>query len=271
MQQRLGGGLLALTLGASLILGAGAPAGAQNLDLISQKSAGDVTQVTVSYPAPAGTMRGELFLPAGQGQNSAVLFLHSGEGVDETLIDRCRGLAEQGYVVFAPEYRRSNGSKFDLTTGEVENVLAADDALRNHPRVNPHQVGIIGCSHGSMTAMLAVAEADNPRRFRCVAQASGNQAAKSQADKIKIPVLIQHGAKDQTAPMQDARFLGIEIKNRGNSSVNIKEYTLAGHDLWFIQGPDHIEEEISQSQWAWDDLDAFVGRYLASGSALSTR
>ncbi|NNF06668.1 MAG: hypothetical protein HKN21_07905 [Candidatus Eisenbacteria bacterium] len=239
---------------------------------IDNEAMGEVTKVKVEFSTDQGARQGDLFLPPGNSPHAAVIFLHSGEGLTKTFKERCRELAEGGLVVFAPEYRTGiAGTRFEADPTEVACVLEADALLRQHPRVDKHQVGLIGSSHGSLVALLAVAEGDR-RQFRCVAQASGNQGAIAKAGDIKIPVLVQHGAKDAVANMQDARFMGIEIKKTGNSSVTIKEYTLAGHDLWYLHKSNgSSEEQIAQGNWAWDDLNDFLGRYLTSGASLNAR
>jgi dienelactone hydrolase len=262
-------GLLALVAAAAAAGPVHAGAGFETLD---RQSVDGVTQIQISYPGHHRAVTGYLLLPPGEDRRSAVIFNHSGEGVTEDLLWRGRELASRGYVVFAPEYRADTAApRFRVMPGDVENVLAGDRALRNHPRVDDRSVGIIGSGHGALIALLAEAEA-GPRHFRCVAQASGNQGARDRAPEIKSPVFIQHGARDRVAEMQEARFMGIELKNTGNSSVTIKEYTLGRFDLWFHREPGGFTaEEISQADWAWDDLNAFLDRFLGTGHGVNVR
>lgn len=83
-----------------------------------------------------------------------------------------RELIGQGYVVIAPEYRGSTGygkefyQHIDYGGREVEDCLAARDwAVKNHPRVDPKRVGILGWSHGGLIALMSAF--NHPKSYRC--------------------------------------------------------------------------------------------------------
>jgi dienelactone hydrolase len=238
---------------------------------LDAKEHGSVVQVKVTYPAGTETVQGWLFLPAGQEAGPALIFCHPGFGVDDRVAGRCRDLAEAGYTVLAPEYRIQQAPRFTVTPGEVERILAGDALLRRHTRVNPHQVGIVGSSHGSLLALLAVADTER-NHFRAAVHACGDRSAQNRAADIKCPVLVQVGKRDQEVDYQEGRFMAIDLRTAGNSGVTIKEYTLAGHDFWFWTDPATFTiDEIAQGQWAWEDMLDFVGRYLTTGAPSAAR
>ncbi|RLE33296.1 MAG: S9 family peptidase [Acidobacteria bacterium] len=83
-----------------------------------------------------------------------------------------RELMAQGYIVVAPEYRGSTGygksfyEKIDYGGREVGDCVAARDwAVKNHPRVDPDRVGILGWSHGGLIALMSLF--DHPQSFAC--------------------------------------------------------------------------------------------------------
>ncbi len=74
-----------------------------------------------------------------------------------------RELVSQGYIVVAPEYRGSTGygrgmyEDIDYGGLEVEDTLAARDwAVKNHPRVDPDRVGVLGWSHGGLITLFSL-------------------------------------------------------------------------------------------------------------------
>lgn len=83
-----------------------------------------------------------------------------------------RELMAQGYIVVAPEYRGSTGygksfyEMIDYGGREVGDCVAARDwAVKNHPRVDPDRVGILGWSHGGLIALMSLF--DHPESFAC--------------------------------------------------------------------------------------------------------
>jgi len=229
-----------------------------------------ITETAVSYPSGTATAHARLFLPPGNDPVPAVVFCPPEAAPGAAFDARCRDLASEGYAVFVPPYG-GNGSLFEVGPEEVARVLAGDAALRGHPRVLANQVAIIGSGHGSLTALLAVADSE-PRRFRCVVHACGNRGAQDRAAAIKIPLLVQVGRKDAVADYQQARFMAIDIRKAGNSSVTIKEYTMVGHDFWFWTDPEEFGvDRVNQAQWAWEDMTSFLDRHFDGTGGVNVR
>jgi dipeptidyl aminopeptidase/acylaminoacyl peptidase len=103
----------------------------------------------------------------------AVLFLHGGFEFGEGHWAMTRPFRDAGYVVMVPTLRGENGQpgSFSLFYAEVEDVLAAADALAARPDVDPRQIFLAGHSVGGTLTMLgALASA----RFKAAASFSGS-------------------------------------------------------------------------------------------------
>jgi dipeptidyl aminopeptidase/acylaminoacyl peptidase len=109
-----------------------------------------------------------LFTPKGfdsAGKLPLLVLPHGGVHADFTTYYAhiVRELVAQGYIVVAPEYRGSTGygkgmyEDIDYGGLEVADALAARDwAVKNHPRVDPDRVGILGWSHGGLITLFSL-------------------------------------------------------------------------------------------------------------------
>jgi dipeptidyl aminopeptidase/acylaminoacyl peptidase len=102
----------------------------------------------------------------------AVVFLHGGFAFGEEDWDMSRPFRDAGFVVLMPILRGENGSPgfFSLFYDEVEDVLAAAEALAKRPEVDVSRIFVAGHSAGGTLAMLA---AMTSKRFRAMASLSG--------------------------------------------------------------------------------------------------
>ena len=115
------------------------------------------------------TLSGILYHPVGYTSGTrypAVLWVHGGpEGQDTfTFSPWSLFLAQEGYVVFLPNYRGSSGygEKFrnlnveDSGGGEVEDIAAAATYLEEQGLADPRRIAIGGGSHGGTEVAFAV-------------------------------------------------------------------------------------------------------------------
>lgn len=261
--------------GAAAAVPAWNPAGA--FTPITTRITDGITEIEVSYPSGALTVRGFLFLPPGTDTCPGVLFNHGGvSGVSDDVRRRGRDLARLGYVTLAPAYRGEGGSegRVEVAAGEVDDVLAAAHLLARHPRVDPARLAVTGSSHGALVSVLAAAR--EPDLFRCVVEASGvmdvvswyhylvandfdvsdslsvavygrgpedkpeaftMRQAVRVADRITMPLLIQQGGKDTTVPPDQGRLFEQAVTDAGNTRVTRLDYPLLGHAFWFWNDP----------------------------------
>ncbi len=103
------------------------------------------------------------------GQNAAIVYIHGGpksQSVDS--FNRfIQHIVNQGYMVMAPNYRGSTGygkafedaNLFDMGGGDLQDVLAAVDFLKQTGYPDPKKIVAMGVSYGGYMTMMAVTKA----------------------------------------------------------------------------------------------------------------
>jgi carboxymethylenebutenolidase len=150
------GGLLLILL---LVLGVG---GVMLADGLLLQQATDYTNV--SYTADDGmTVYGYLAQPEGEGIFPAVLMVHEWWGLNAEIVEMAHILAEQGYVVLAPDTYRTRLATtvpgallLRLTVPEDQadvDMIAAFDFLAGLPNVDRTRIGVMGFCYGGGVAL----------------------------------------------------------------------------------------------------------------------
>jgi dipeptidyl aminopeptidase/acylaminoacyl peptidase len=111
-------------------------------------------------------------VPDGAPPRPAVLFLHGGFAFDLEDWQMAAPFRAAGFVVMAPILRGENGQAghFSAFYDEVDDVLAAAEALAHQPGVDPGRLYVSGHSVGGTLTMLAAMASP---RFRAAASLSG--------------------------------------------------------------------------------------------------
>ena len=125
----------------------------------------------VHYPSRDGkwTISAFLYVPfnmARNGQNAAIVYIHGGP-TSQTMNSFNRFVqyaANQGYMVLAPNYRGSTGygkefqqaNLFDMGGGDLQDVLAGVDWIKQTGHLDPKKIAVMGGSYGGYLSMMAV-------------------------------------------------------------------------------------------------------------------
>jgi len=220
-------------------------------------------------PAP----RHPVDLPAPDG--GAIIVGHGGIwGIPPHYDIVLRRLAKAGWTVIAPSYRGEDGSDGDVEfcVGEVDDMLACYQVLKNLDTVNPDNIWLMGSSHGAIVNLLAVSriEADNIVRgviglsgvydmsgwvkwvrdinhilladpfFREFAEQDTDELDRRSvmgvSDRIKAPVLLVHGDNDVMVPPDQTANLAKAITDAGNRCCRAIIQPCEDHE--FIWGPE---------------------------------
>lgn len=189
-------------------------------------------------PRPAGY----LALPQ-SGKGDPVLVLHAWWGLNQTIRDCCRRLAEAGFIVFAPDLY---GGKIAETIPEAEALRDALDSEKARAAVavaakwmygqygkKRKGLAVIGFSLGAYFALdLSCAE---PETVDLVTIFYGTGPA--DFSKSKSSYLGHFAETDQFEPQAEVDALQSKLTEAGRQ-VNFYVYPTTGH--WFFE-PDRVD------------------------------
>jgi dipeptidyl aminopeptidase/acylaminoacyl peptidase len=143
----------------------------------------------ISYASGKLKLKAWVSAPPPDGQRRpAVLFLHGGFAFGNGDWEMTAPYRDAGFVVLAPMLRGENGlpGEYSMFFLEIDDVLAAAEALAGLPYVRTDRLYVAGHSVGGTLTLLA---AMNSRRFRAAASFSGSpdQVAFSKGNPEIVP------------------------------------------------------------------------------------
>jgi len=252
----------------------------------------------VHYPSRDGkwTISAFLYVPfnmARNGQNAAIVYIHGGP-TSQTMNSFNRFVqfaVNQGYMVLAPNYRGSTGygkefqqaNLFDMGGGDLQDVLAGVDWIKQTGHLDPKKIAVMGGSYGGYLSMMAVAKApdvwaaavpivpfvnwfteieNEDPVLRESDLATMGDLVKNKAlyddrspinfiDQVKAPLLLLAGGHDPRCPKSETQQVVDAIKKRGGT-VEYKVYENEGH------GFARVENQIDAYKRVADFLLAHV-------------
>ncbi|MGP0020985.1 MAG: alpha/beta fold hydrolase [Candidatus Sulfotelmatobacter sp.] len=252
----------------------------------------------VHYPSRDGkwTISAFLYVPFNMprnGQNAAIVYIHGGP-TSQSMNSFNRFVqfaANQGYMVLAPNYRGSTGygkefqqaNLFDMGGGDLQDVLAGVDWIKQTGHLDPKKIAVMGGSYGGYLSMMAVTKApdvwaagvpivpfvnwftkienEDPVLQQSDLATMGD-VVKHKAlyedrspinfiDQIKAPLLLLAGGHDPRCPKSETQQVVDAIKKRGGT-VESKIYENEGH------GFARVENQIDAYRRVADFLLAHV-------------
>jgi dipeptidyl aminopeptidase/acylaminoacyl peptidase len=252
----------------------------------------------IHYPSRDGkwTISAFLYVPfnmARNGQNAAIVYIHGGP-TSQTMNSFNRFVqfaVNQGYMVLAPNYRGSTGygkefqqaNLFDMGGGDLQDVLAGVDWIKQTGHLDPKKIAVMGASYGGYLSMMAVTKApevwaaavpivpfvnwfteieNEDPVLREGDLATMGDLAKNKAlyedrspinfiDQVKAPLLLLAGGHDPRCPKSETQQVVDAIKKRGGT-VDYKVYENEGH------GFARVENQIDAYKRVADFLLAHV-------------
>jgi len=157
-----------------------------------------------SYNGETGDIRATLVIPEGDEKLPGVIVVHEVWGLNAHIKDVAGRLGEAGFMAIAPDaFTPLGGSPEDPQKAfpmiremdretTVNNYIAAQKYLQNHPRSNGN-VGIIGfCWGGSIANSVAVNSPD----LKAAVPYYGGQPQAEDVPKIKASLLLHYAGND---------------------------------------------------------------------------
>jgi dipeptidyl aminopeptidase/acylaminoacyl peptidase len=227
------------------------------------------------------------------GQNAALVYVHGGP-TSQTVNSFNRfiqHMVNQGYMVIAPNYRGSTGygeefqraNLFDMGGGDLQDVLAAADFIKQTGYLDPKKIALVGGSYGGYMTMMGVTKApevwaagvpivpfvnwfteiqnEDPVLRQSDLATMGDLEKNKDVfhdrspiffvDQIKAPLLLLAGGNDPRCPKEESQQVVDAVKKRGGT-VELKIYENEGH------GFARVENQIDAYKRVSDFLKAHV-------------
>jgi dipeptidyl aminopeptidase/acylaminoacyl peptidase len=252
----------------------------------------------VHYPSKDGkwTISAFVYVPYNlprNGEHPAIVYVHGGPTAQtmNSFNRFVQYMANQGYIVIAPNYRGSTGygkefqqaNLFDMGGGDLQDVLAAADWIKQTGYVDPKKLILMGGSYGGYMTMMGVTKApelwaagvpivpfvnwfteiqnEDPVLQQSDLATMGDPV-KNKAlyedrspinfvDQIKAPLYLLAGGNDPRCPKEEAQQVFDAVKKRGGV-VEYKVYENEGH------GFARVENQIDAYKRVADFLKAHV-------------
>ncbi|MBZ5689127.1 MAG: S9 family peptidase [Acidobacteriia bacterium] len=260
----------------------------------------------VHFPGPDGkTVPGWLFIPPNLDRSKkypAIIWVH-GDGVNQNYdgwhVQRNYAvyysfhqyLLQQGYIVFAPDYRGSigygrdwrNGVYMDVGGKDAKDAWMSANFLKTLPYVDADRIGIWGLSYGGFFTLIAMT--DQPTLFKAGVDVAGvvdyvmyysdpyhgdwtesrigrpeqNPQVYAQAspishiDRLARPLLVLHGTADVNVPYLESVWL-IDEALKKNKGALLSYMMYPGEFHYFTRA--HVLDD------AWHRVDDFFGFHL---------
>jgi dipeptidyl aminopeptidase/acylaminoacyl peptidase len=264
----------------------------------------------VTYPGPDGkAVPGWLFVPPGLDRTKrhpAIVWIH-GDGVNQNYdgwhVQRNYAvyysfhqyLLQQGYVVFAPDYRGSIGYGRDWRQGvymdvggkDAQDAWMAANYLKTLPYVDADRMGVWGLSYGGFFTLIAVT--DQPTLFRAGVDVAGvvdyamyyedpyhggwtasrigtpeqnpevyrRASPIAHVGQLQRPLLVLHGTSDVNVPYLHSVRLADELLKQGKGEL-FEFMTYPGEFHYFTRA--HVLQD------AWSRVERFFATHLQGGA-----
>jgi dipeptidyl aminopeptidase/acylaminoacyl peptidase len=227
------------------------------------------------------------------GQNAAIVYIHGGPKSQsmDSFNRFIQHIVNQGYMVIAPNYRGGTGygkafedaNLFDMGGGDLQDVLAAADFLKQTGYPDPKKIVAMGGSYGGYMTMMAVTKApdvwaagvpivpfvnwfteiqnEDPALQQSDRATMGDPEKNPDffrdrspfffVDQIKAPLLLLAGGHDPRCPKEETIQVVDAVKKRGGVA-DYKIYENEGH------GFAKVENQIDAYQRVTNFLKAHV-------------
>ncbi len=218
----------------------------------------------IQLKAKGGDFRAHLAEPEDGGPG--LLLLHAWWGLKPFFKQTRDRLAEQGFIVLAPDLREGqiaqtideaeqlNQKSNSRRTGEI--VTAAEDYLLNLPGRKGDRIGVIGFSLGAAWALSVAAEAPEKVAATVLFYGSGDE----DFAKVRSKILGHFSDVDEWEPYDQTQAVERKLKADG---IDVKFHIYHGKAHWFVE-EDCPEYDADVARVAWDRTIDFLKQNLSA-------
>ena len=259
---KIAGGLLAFLLAAILLLVLSIPL----TGIGSAERLAAVTNTTVPGLNGGPDVRAYVAKPPGEGPFPVVIMIHEFFGLNAAITSMADGLAEDGYLVIAPDTFRGSTSQwipraiYQVVTNAPQQVNADLDSvyawIESQPQVDSAKIGIAGFCYGGRVSMLY--SLHNNDIAATVIFYGSSETDPDILKNLPGPVLGIFGGADASIPLEEVYALEDGLNAAGiPNEISIYE----GQPHAFMTNMDEIRADNVKTQ-AWEQMLSFLDANL---------
>lgn len=255
-------GIIVLALGAVLFL-----VGSIAFDYaIGGERINAATNTTI--PGRNGTpeVRAYVAAPSGEGPFPVVIMIHEFFGLNQSIVGKADGLAEEGYLVIAPDTFRGSTTAwvpraiYQVITNQPEQVNQDLDAvyawIEDQPNMDQDRIAVAGFCYGGRASLNY--SLHNPGPAATVIFYGSPVTDPQVLQALPGPVLGIFGGADASIPVADVRAFGTALDQAGIPN-EITIYENQPHA--FVTDIEAIRAGGVQAE-AWQQMVEFLNRNL---------
>lgn len=221
-----------------------------------------IANVTIPGSNGGPDVRAYVATPAGEGPFPTVMMIHEFFGLNESIIGKADLLAQEGYLVIAPDTFRGSTTTwipraiYQVISAKPENVNADLDSvyawLESQPDVDSDRIAIVGFCYGGRTALVYSLHND---KLAATVVFYGSPETDPQVLKaLPGPLLGIFGGADQSISVESVNAFESALTT-ANVPHEIKIYE--GQPHAFVRDAEGIKAGGVQKE-AWDQMLAFL-------------
>jgi carboxymethylenebutenolidase len=231
----------------------------------------ELTNTTIPGVGGAPDVRAYVAAPEGEGPFPTVIMIHEFYGLNEAITSKADLLAQEGYLVIAPDTFRGQTTPlipraiYLVSTTDQEDVYADLDSvyawLEAQPNVDAARIGIAGFCYGGRVSLLYSLR--NNGIAATVVFYGSSETDPEVLKNLPGPVLGIFGGADASIPLEEVTALENGLEQAGIPN-QISVYD--GQPHAFMLDAEAIQADPVQTA-AWNEMLEFLDANLKSGSA----
>jgi carboxymethylenebutenolidase len=232
-----------------------------------------VTNMTIPDTSGEPDVRAYVARPDGEGPFPAVIMIHEFYGLNESIISKADLLAQEGYLVVAPDTFRGSTTAwipraiYQVITTRPEAINADLDSvyawLESQPDVDADRVATAGFCYGGRASLAY--SLHNPQLAATVIFYGSPETDPAILKTLPGPVLGIFGGADQSIPVEEVKAFEAALTQAGiPHEITIYD----GQPHAFVQDAAGIQAGGAQGE-AWAQMLAFLETNLKNRSAVS--
>lgn len=232
-----------------------------------------VTNTVIPGANGGPDVRAYVAKPAGEGPFPAVIMIHEFFGLNESITGKADLLAQEGYLVVAPDTFRGSTTAwipraiYQVITTKPESINADLDSvyawLESQPDVEKDRVGVAGFCYGGRASLTY--SLHNSNLAATVVFYGSPVTDATVLANLPGPVLGIFGGADQSIPLAE-----VTAFEKGLEAAGIEHQVTVydGQPHAFVQDAAGIKAGGAQAE-AWNEMLAFLDTSLKNGTSLN--